>query len=183
MDKLILRIKNIILKPKDTWQTIKTEEATIKSIISQYLIFLAIVPAVAAAFYFRDRFTEFAAVALVGALLFAVLNIVGIYVTAKLVQVLAAKFEATTTDIDVFKLIAYSMTPALLGTVLFLIPLLTGVAFIIALYSLFILYVGFPVLISCPDAKRLPFSLLSMVIMYAIFVAVHYIALVFILIF
>jgi hypothetical protein len=181
VDKLIPRIKNMIVKPGDTWQTIKTEEATIKSIISQYLIFLAIVPAVA--FYFRNSLTELAAVALAGALLFAVLNIVGIYITAKLVQVLAPKFEATVTEVDVFKLIAYAMTPAILGTALILLSLSTPLTFIIALYSLYLLYIGFPVLVTCSDAKRLPFSLLSMVIMYAIFVAVHYIALAFIWIF
>ena len=180
MDKLILRIKNISLKPSETWPTIKEEEATVTTIIMQYLLFLAIVPAVA--FYFRN-IAEIAAVALLGALLYAVLNVAGIYGSAKLIQLLAGQFGATATEIDTFKLTAYSMTPAMLGTILVLIPWFSGLTFIIALYSLYLLYVGLPVLLTCPDEKRLPFSLLSMVIVYAIFVAVYYIAYAFVAIF
>ena len=180
MDKLILRVKEVTLKPNEAWVAIKAEETTVMSIIMKYLLFLAIIPGVA--FYLR-HLRETAAVALIGALLFFVLSIVGAYLGGKLIEMLAGQFSATTTEVDAFKLVAYSLTPALIGSVFLILPWLSGLMFIVALYSLYLVYTGFPVFLTCPDEKRLPFSIVSMVIVYAVFVAAYYIARVFAVIF
>ena len=44
---LIQRIQDILLKPKDMWPAIATESGDIASIYKNYLIYLALVPAVA----------------------------------------------------------------------------------------------------------------------------------------
>ena len=44
---LVQRVQDILLKPKETWPTIEAESATPSSIYSEYLIFLAAIPALA----------------------------------------------------------------------------------------------------------------------------------------
>ena len=47
MEKLLARVKNLILNPKDEWEAIKSDDATIKDIIFNYVAVLAAIPAIA----------------------------------------------------------------------------------------------------------------------------------------
>ena len=44
---IVQRVKDITLKPKDTWPVIKTEQATIKELYTSYAVILAAIPPIA----------------------------------------------------------------------------------------------------------------------------------------
>ena len=44
MQDIIDRIKEIVLKPRETWETIRTEETTMGRLFKNYLLLLAAAP-------------------------------------------------------------------------------------------------------------------------------------------
>jgi hypothetical protein len=47
MKQIIERVKAIVFKPRETWQTINNEETTIPELMKDYLLILVAAPAVA----------------------------------------------------------------------------------------------------------------------------------------
>jgi hypothetical protein len=162
---LLQRAKNILIQPKSEWPLIGAEPATIGSIYSNYVVYLAAVPALCTligslvfgygvgGITFRPSISA----ALVTAVVQYALQLGGVYVFALIIDWLAPRFGGEQNRINAFKLAAYSATASWLAGVFGLIPAL-GVLSILGLYSLYLLYTGVPFLTKVAPDKAFSFT-------------------------
>jgi hypothetical protein len=76
-----------------------------------------------------------------------------VYVMALVVDALAPTFGGTKNFLAAFKLVAYSCTAAFVGGIFNLIPSLAVLGLLAAIYSIYLLYLGLPVLMGNPADK------------------------------
>lgn len=179
MQKIFNRVKQIVLKPRETWEIIAGEEATLASLMKEYLLILAAVPALAA---FLGRWIvgvriPFAGVyrfslgaSLLNAILSYVFTIVGVWVLGKVTSLLAPNFGAEKNDDNGFKVAVYTYTPILAAGVLHLIPSLSPIVFLAGLYGLYLLYVGLPIVMKSPKEKTMGYTIVIIVALVLIYI-------------
>ncbi|MFQ5864455.1 MAG: Yip1 family protein [bacterium] len=169
MEKIIERVKSILLSPKDALSAVKTEEMTIAGVMKEYVVFVAAIPAIA----------QFIGYALVGlplvgrynifrSLIYAaisfVLYLVAVFVVGKVINSLAPTFNAVKNDLNAFKLAVYCWTPAFVAGIFYLIPSLSILAILGALYGFYILSIGIPILMEAPQDKTIAYTLVTIVV-------------------
>jgi hypothetical protein len=163
---LIQRVQDILLRPRQTWPAIAAEPGDTASIYSSYVIYLAAIPAIAG----------FIGLSLVGAgamgysvrlpiatglahmVLGYVLSLVMVFVIALLVDALAPTFGGTKSQISALKLVAYGSTAGFVGGIFSLLPMLSILGLVAALYSIYLIYTGIPVLMKCPPEKAAAYT-------------------------
>lgn len=158
---LIQRVQDILLKPKETWPAIAQEPASVASIYNNYVIYLAAIPAIAGfiglslvgvggfGFGFRVPF----AAGLVNMVVGYVLALVMVFVLALIVDALAPTFNGTKNQVAALKVVAYGATAGMVGGIFSLLPALSILGLIAALYSIYLIYTGLPTLMRCPPEK------------------------------
>ncbi len=169
---LVNRVKNILLSPASEWPVIEAEPDTVSGIYTKYLIILAAIPAVAGfiglsligmgGFGFSFRVPIVAG--LVNMIVGYVLTLALMYGMALVTNALAPTFAGQQNMLSAFKLVAYGATASMLVGILYLLPALSILAIIGALYSLYLFYIGIPVLMKCPKEKALPYTAVLVVL-------------------
>jgi len=169
MEKLIERVKSILLSPKDALTAVKSEEMSIADFMKEYVAILAAIPAVA----------QFIGLALVGhsvfgrrsfigtlfyAALFYIFSLVSIFVYSKVIDALAPNFNATKNDLSAFKLTVYAWTPAFVAGIFHIVPGLQVLAMLGGLYGIYILYLGLPILMESPEDKTVAYTIVSLIV-------------------
>lgn len=162
----IQRVQDILLKPKETWPAIEQESASVASIYNGYVIWLAAIPAIAGFIGMSIVGFGGAAVSLRVPILTGLVNmVVGyavslalVYVFALIVDALAPTFGGTKNPIAALKVAAYAATAAFVGGVFNLLPALATLGLLAALYSIYLLYTGLPVLMRCPQDKAIAYT-------------------------
>ncbi len=163
---LIERAKAILLKPAETWPVIDAEPASVASIYKDWLIILAAIPAVCGfigmslvgvgAFGFGYR------VPIVGGLVAAVfgyvLSLAIVFVMALIVDALAPSFGGTKSQVGALKVMAYGMTAVYVAGLLKLVPALGVLGIIAACYSIYLIYLGLPAVMKCPQDKAVGYT-------------------------
>lgn len=122
---IVQRVQDILLKPKETWPAIDAEGGDTASIYKNYLIYLALVPAVAG----------FIGLSLIGVGVFGVsyrvplisglanmvvgyvMSLVMVFVVGLIADALAPSFGGTKNPLNALKLVAYGSTAGFLGGV------------------------------------------------------------------
>jgi len=174
MEALLDRIKSILLTPKEAWETIKAEETSSTKIVREYLIYLAAIPAIAHFIGYAIVGRGYPAPAdnlfwsLIQSAVWYVLMICGIFIGSIIINALTPNFNASKNDFAAFKLVAYSMTPAFLAGVFYIIPNLVPLT-IVGFYGLYLLYVGIPVLLDCPQEKTVSFTIVSGIVLFVLY--------------
>ena len=163
---LIQRVQDVLLKPKDTWPVIAQESADTGSIYGGYLIYLAAIPAIAGfiglsvvgigGFGINMRIPMMSG--LVNMVVSFVLSLVMVFVLSLIVDALAPTFGGTKSGISALKLVAYGSTAGFLGGIFSLLPALSILGLLAALYSIYLIYTGLPVLMKCPPEKALAYT-------------------------
>lgn len=161
------RVKNIILTPKTEWPVIDAEPATIGGLYRNYVAILAAIPAVAMAvgmllfgislFFVTVR--PSAGYVISNAVLSYILSLVAVFVLALIIEALAPTFGGQKSRIQAFKVAAYSYTPAWAAGILYLLPSLALLVLIASLYSIYLLYLGLPVLMKSARDKTIVYLL------------------------
>lgn len=174
---LVERAQEIILKPKKVWGKIKGETISIKHLFTSYAAVLAVIPAAA---YFIGwsligrslAFHTHYRVPLISGFVYAVLQYIlilaGMYVVAFIIDALAPSFNSKKDMTSAAKVAVFSCTPVLLAGVLGVIPPLSPLILIAALYSLYLFFIGLPILMETPKEKAV--SYFAVVIVTAIVV-------------
>lgn len=175
---LIDRTKSILLQPRATWPAIEAEAADVAGLYTRYLMVLAAIPAVCGfigmsligvgAFGISVRVPVVAG--LVNMVVSYALSLVGVFVLALIVDALAPTFGGQKSAIQALKLAVYASTAALLGGVFMLLPALAVLGLLAALYSVYLIYTGLPVLMRNAPEKTLPYT--AVVLVAAIVVGV-----------
>jgi len=163
---LMERVQAILLRPKETWPMIATEAHDIKAIYRDYLVYLAAISAVASfiglslvgvgamGFSFRVPVLNGLANMVVG----FVLTLAMVYVVALIADALAPSFKGEKDLPSAFRLVAYGATAGLLGGVFQILPALSVLGLLAALYSIYLFYTGVTVMMKVPQDKALPYT-------------------------
>ena len=165
------RVKSILLSPRTEWPVIDAEVSTVRSIYRDYVVWLAAIPALAG----------FIGLSLIGVGGFGVtvrvpvlqglwnaaigmaLTLATVWVMAWIIDALAPKFGGRKGFVSAFKLVAYASTAAMVSGLSYLLTALPFLMLLGALYSLYLFYIGLPVLMKCPPGRALPYTAVIMV--------------------
>ena len=169
---LVERVKRILLTPATEWQVIDAEPATTRGLYTGYIMPLAAIGPIA-------QFIGFSLVGMripfgggvyrtpigsgiTGAIVGYVLTLVGVYVLALIIDGLAPSFDGTKSQIQALKVAAYSATAGWLAGIFAIVPTL-AILSILGFYSLYLLYLGLPVLMKAPKQKALGYTVVVIV--------------------
>jgi len=182
--KIVERVKGLILDPKIEWRAIDAEEHTIQDLYTRYVMILAAIPAVASfiglcivgsgPFGATHRMALGPGVAYM--VLGYLLSLGWVYLLALVIQAFSPRFEGHGEFIDAFKVAAFMPTPAWIAGVFSLIPSLSIIGFLVGLYSLYLLYVGLPILTEPPQEKEIPFFAVVILTVIVLTVAFYVLA-------
>lgn len=179
------RVKNVILKPKETFKIVKNESVTSRDLIIGYLAILAIIPAVASligmsAVGYSVGWTGRVRIpignSLARMIIQYVLTIGGIYVLGIIINALAPNFSGVKNNIAALKIAVYSSTPVLVAGIFYILPALGIIVFIAGLYGLYLLYVGIPIMMECPPEKALIYTIVVIIAYIVIYLIIGAIA-------
>lgn len=161
-NKLIARVKAILMSPKTEWPVIGAEPATVADLYKNYIIWLAAIPAVLG--FVKGSLIGYSAFGIsvrtpIGAgitsmIVGYVLSLVLVYVVALIVDALAPTFGGLKSQVQAVKAVAYSYTASWIASIGLLIPWI-GVLILIAggIYAIYLLYLGLPHTMRCPPEK------------------------------
>jgi polyferredoxin len=177
---LVDRAKNMILTPKTEWPVIDAEPATIGGIYRNYVVFLAAIGPIAMAIgllLMGSGFFRFPIGFVIGqAVLSYLLSLVGVYVLALIIEALAPTFGGTKDRLAAFKLAAYSMTAVWLAGIVLIVPLLGIVALVGLIYTLYLLWIGLPVMMKSPADKTAGYAISAIVAYIVVYFVISMIA-------
>ena len=166
-ESLIGRAKSLILRPVETWGVIDREPATVDGLYRSWAVPLAAVPAVCRAasdlmfggiHLFGVRYQPSLAGTLGRAAVGYGLSLLSIYALALVVEALALPFGGVRSRTQALKLTAYSATAAWAAGVFLLLPQVGGLlAAFGGLYSLYLLYLGLPILMRSAPERTLTY--------------------------
>ncbi len=161
---IIQRVIAFVTNPTAEWGKIKNENTSVADLFLKYAIFLAAIQPICMiigqliwGYGFTGRYIIFA-------ILLYVLNLVGIYVFGMVLDFLAPNFGSQKDLVKSMKVAVYSSTPAWVGGVFFLIFSIRGIGFLLALYGLYLLYLGIKLLKETPQDKIVGYLIVSIIV-------------------
>jgi hypothetical protein len=153
------RVAGILMRPQQEWTVIAAETDDVAGIYRRYVLVLAAIPAVAIALGLAARFRLISGIS-AGVSTYisaAIAPILG----ALVVERLAPKFDSTATTVQALKLVAYASTPIWVAGAAYLVLVLTPLTVLAALYSVYLAYLGMPILLKTPANKVVPFMVVT----------------------
>jgi hypothetical protein len=168
LPRLLERIKNIVLQPKLEWQVIAPEPTSTAQLYTGFVMPLAAFAAVMSFLHtsvigvsvpFAGVIRTSIGSGLTAAIFSFGLALLGLLMVGLIINSLAPTFSGTSDRRQALKVAAYSFTPAWLGSLLALSPvlpmLLQWAAFF---YGIYVLYLGLPVLMRSPKERALGYT-------------------------
>ena len=162
MPGLIDRIKNILISPKTEWPVIEGEPTSVAQLYKGYVMPLAAFSAlmsflrmsvIGVSFGFGS-FRVPLATGLVWTVVNFIMGLIGLFLFGLIIDLLAPTFSGQRDRRQALKTAAYTFTPAALGSVFGLFGGLGMLLqFIAALYAIYLLYLGMPLLMRSPKEK------------------------------
>ncbi len=169
---LVERAKNIIMTPKTEWAVIAAEEPNAMQILTGYVIPLALIPAVASVIGYgvigSGMGTSLAWGIGMGIISF-VSTVLGVYLTAFVVDFLAPNFGSQKNFGRAMQLVAYAYTPAWVAGILNIVPAIGILASLAGLYGLYLMYLGFPYTMKTPEDKIIIYLIVAIVALLVIY--------------
>jgi Yip1 domain len=174
---LVDRVKRILLSPQSEWEVIDGEATTPSALYKGYIVPLAAIGPIATVIGFAvfgitvpiggTVYRVPIASAITSAIVTYVLTLVGIYVASLIIDALAPTFGATKSPIQALKVAAYSNTAAWIAGIFAIMPGLRTLS-VLGLYSVYLLYLGLPVLMKAPKDRAVPYTLLVVVVEFVL---------------
>lgn len=164
MDKLIDRVKSILLAPKTEWPVIASEPATVQGLFTRYVIILAAIPAIATFVkmsligtgvpFIGATFRIGLGLGLVQAIVSYGLSLLSIYVLALIIDALAPSFGGQKDFVQATKTAVYAYTASWIAGLAIVVP---WIGWLLALagsvYSVYLLYLGLPHTMRTPPER------------------------------
>ncbi|UCE39979.1 MAG: YIP1 family protein [Candidatus Aminicenantes bacterium] len=179
---IVSRVQQLILKPKEEWIKIKEEKITIAELFTSYAMILLAIPAVAQfigwiligrSIPFVGRIRVGIGTGFLRAILFYVLTLVSVYVFGIIINALAPTFASKSDATAAMKLAVYSMTPAWVAGVLYIIPSLQILVILASFYGIYIMYLGFMCpMMDTPKDKVITYMIVSLIVAVVVWVVV-----------
>lgn len=160
---VLARVKPIIVAPQQAWVDIKREPETIESFYKTYLAYLIPITPVC-------TFIGMAIVSgapffgqLVVMILSLVVGFIVPYIAAMICEKVAPMCDGEVSRSDALRLVGYSATPGYISGFFMLIPVFGLIGSIISLYSIYLFYLGVPVMTSVPQKQVIKFMAITIV--------------------
>ena len=168
----VQRAKDILLKPKETWDAIDGEEASVQSLYVPYVLVLAAIGPLATLIgeqLFGHRFLNITyhpplGGAIISAVLIYALTLAAVYVVALVIDALAPTFDGRKDRIQALKVAVYSATAGWVAGIFSLIPGLALLGMLASVYGLYLLYLGLPRLMKAPQEKAIGYTVVVVVV-------------------
>jgi hypothetical protein len=165
-NKLIARVKGILLTPKTEWPVIAVEQTTVADLYKGYIVWLA---AIAPIFSFLALARFAAGLALTQLVLGYVLTLGMMYVMALITDALAPTFGGTRDRVQGLKTVAYASTATCVAGVAAIVPILGTLIGIAALvYAVYLLYLGLPHTMKCPPDRAGGYTAVIVIILVVV---------------
>src|SRR5690606_35409450 len=167
MNKLVARVKAILLTPKTEWPVIASEPATVADLYKNYIVILAAIPAVIG--FIKGSLIGYSGfgihvrtpigMGLTTAIVTYLLTLGLVYVLALIVDALAPTFGGQKNPVQALKAVAYSYTASWIASVALVLPVI-GVLVVLAgaIYGIYLLYLGLPATMKAPQEKAVGYT-------------------------
>jgi hypothetical protein len=184
LKSLFERAKGIVLNPRFEWELIDVETISIRDLYKYYIMPMAAIEPVAsiigASFVgfnvpFLGHYYMPLSYSVLRATFCYVVFLVGIYLVALLIAYTARRFDGEADLVQALKLTAYSSTPVWILGVFSLVPDLRYVSFLGFFYTVYLLYLGLPVLMKCSLDKRFSCLFVAGVFFLLLFLVVSFV--------
>jgi Yip1-like protein len=181
---LLERAKRILLSPRTEWQVIDAEPTSAAQLYTSYILPLAAIGPVAQIIGysvfgvpvpFMGTYRVPIGSAVMSALVSYILVLAATYALALVIDGLAPTFNGQRSQIQALKVAAYSSTASWVAGIFLLVPQLR-VLTILGLYSLYLLYLGLPVLMKSPREKSAAYTGVVVVAAIVLFLLVGLLA-------
>ncbi|MGA2562391.1 MAG: Yip1 family protein [Steroidobacteraceae bacterium] len=172
-NKLIARVKGILLSPRSEWPLIAAEPASIGSLYTGYILIMAAIPAVirfvsssliGVPVAFLGYYRVDIGTGLTLAVVSYALSLIGVFIVALIVEALAPTFNGEKNRVQALKVVAYSYTANWVAAIIGIIPGLGLLAALVGLiYGLYLLNLGLPFTMKCPPEKSLAYTAVTII--------------------
>ncbi len=171
-NKLIARVKNILLAPKTEWPVIAGETETVQGLYLNYILILAAIPAVFGFIKNSIIGTSFFGVTvhagigagITGMIVYYVLSLVMVFVMALIIDALAGTFGAQKNQVQALKTVAYAYTASWIAGIAAILGVLGALVMLAGgIYSIYLLYLGLPNTMKCPPDKAGGYTAVSII--------------------
>ncbi len=175
--QLTTRVTNILTQPAAEWVVIAAEPSDVASLMSGYAAPLAAIPAIGRwigmsligmSLPFVGTYRVGIVRGLVGAILSWVFALVGAYIGAIVIEKLAPTFKSSGGTVQALKLVVYASTPVWVAGVLNVIPALSPLVIIAALYAVYLFYLGLPAVMKTPSDQVIPYMIVAAIVIIVI---------------
>ncbi|HKS58110.1 MAG TPA: Yip1 family protein [Steroidobacteraceae bacterium] len=165
-NKLIARVKGILLTPKTEWPVIAAEQTTVADLYKGYIVWLA---AIAPIFSFLAMARFAPGFALRQLVLGYLLTLGLMYVMALITDALAPTFGGTRDRVQGLKTVAYASTATCVAGVAAIVPILgTLIGIAVLVYAVYLLYLGLPHTMKSPPDRAGGYTAVLVVIMLVV---------------
>lgn len=169
---IIGRVQRLLLKPKEEWPAIDAEPMTVQGILTGWVAPLAAIGPIASLIQQQVFPVRIFGVAyrppLIGSIVSAVLMwvlVIGmVYVWSLIIDALAPSFGGTKNSISALKVAAFSATAGWICGIFGILPFLGLLAILGAIYNIYLLWVGGPLLMKVPQDKAPGFVIVSIIV-------------------
>ncbi len=171
---LIDRAKNILMSPKTEWLVVDTETATPGSLLTSYVVPMALIGAIAAFIGYGFIGLNIFGVKIAGinwgiaqGVTILVSAIVSYFISTYVIDALAPSFGSEKNINKSAQLVAYASTAAWVAGIFQILPSL-GILAILGLYSVYLFYVGLPIMKKTPDDKKIVYMIVSALVIIVV---------------
>jgi len=165
---IVSRVKNIITTPQTEWPVIATEQTDPPTLYTSYIIPLAAITPVVT--FISLSLWGIAGYRPIGTFFFSavaqyIFTLIGVGIMGFIFAKLAPTFGGQDDVNQGLKLAAYAATPGWVAGIFIIVPFIGWlVALAGAIYGLYVLYLGIPVLMRNPQEKTLVYAVSAIVV-------------------
>jgi len=169
---IVARAKGMLMAPAPEWSAVAAESTDVATLFRSYVIPMVGVSVIGGLLKVLLIGGGIVA-AILSIIVGFILACVGVFVIGKIAEFLAPQFGGPQDGIAGMKLASYAPTPSWIGQALSFIPVIGGIlALIGGLYSLYLYYLGGPIVMRVPQDRALGFTVAVIVAAIIVYVVV-----------
>jgi len=148
---LIERVISILLRPHETWEAIRQESLPLSSVLQEYVLQLALIPAIAhfLGFWALIGFVN----SLSRALLLYGLTLGSIWVVSRIIFLWSKEMDIEVDSSRCMQLASFGFVPYFVSGIFYLVPPLMIFVLLGGMYGVYLLLVGIPIFFEIPKEK------------------------------
>lgn len=148
---IIERVISLLLRPHDTWEVIRQESLPFSRVFQEYVLRLALIPAVAhfLGFWALLGFVN----SLSRALFLYGLTLGAIWIVSRIIFLWSREMDFEVDSSQCMELAAFGFIPYFISGVFYVVPPLMIFVLFGGMYSVYLLWVGIPIFLGIPKEK------------------------------